>query len=773
MSKNLIIVESPSKAKTISRFLGKDYDVVASMGHVRDLPPKSMGVNVEGNFEPSYIIPPDKKKVIKTLKEKVGQADKIYLASDEDREGEAIAWHLCRVLELDPDKTYRIVFHEITKQAIEAALENPRHIDRNLVDAQQARRVLDRLVGFEVSPVLWKKVKPALSAGRVQSVAVRLIVEREEEIRNFNPENYFKITGEFHPEKREDEIFTAELQEKIPEAEKAKKFLEDCLDAEFTVSDISRKPAVKNPAPPFTTSTLQQEAGRKLGFSVSRTMSVAQQLYEAGYITYMRTDSVNLSSIAIGAAKELITAQYGKEYSKPRNFTTKNKSAQEAHEAIRPSYLERETIQGDRNQQRLYDLIRKRMIASQMAPAKLENTQVTIDISTRSEKLVAKGQVILFDGFLRVYQESRDDDSNEETAGLPRLTVKDTLILQAMEGRERFTKAPPRYSEAALVRKLEELGIGRPSTYAPTISTIQKRKYVVNESRPGERRDYKIFLLANGKVLEKTGSEIQGAEKKKLFPTDTGQVVNQFLMKHFDDILDYGFTADVEVEFDRIAEGRVAWVDMIRDFYGPFHANVEKTMKESEKFKGERYLGKDPESGRDVFVKIGRYGPMAQIGKADEDLKPRFAGLRDHQSLESITLEEALELFRLPRTVGEYEGEPVTANIGRYGPYIKHKNTFYSLGKEDDPLSVSLDRAVELIETKREKDKNKLIKEFPEEPGLKILNGRYGPYISYKKKNTTIPKNTDPATLTLEQCHELINAGAARKSGKRKGKKHS
>ncbi len=495
MSKNLIIVESPSKAKTISRFLGKDYDVVASMGHVRDLPPKSMGVNVEGNFEPSYIIPPDKKKVIKALKEKVSEAGKIFLASDEDREGEAIAWHLCRVLDLDPEKTYRIVFHEITKQAIEEALKNPRHIDRHLVDAQQARRVLDRLVGFEVSPVLWKKVKPALSAGRVQSVAVRLIVEREVEIRNFKPENYFKITGEFHPEKRENETFSTELPEKISEAEKAREFLEDCRDAEFTVSDISRKPAVKNPAPPFTTSTLQQEAGRKLGFSVSRTMSVAQKLYEAGYITYMRTDSVNLSSMAIGAAKELITARYGKEYSKPRNFTTKSKSAQEAHEAIRPSYLSRETIQGDRNQQRLYDLIRKRMIASQMAPAKLENTQVSINISTRPEKLVAKGQVIVFDGFLRVYQESRDEESNEETAGLPRLAVNDALILQAMEGRERFTKAPPRYSEAALVRKLEELGIGRPSTYAPTISTIQKRKYVVNESRPGEKREFKIFIL--------------------------------------------------------------------------------------------------------------------------------------------------------------------------------------------------------------------------------------------------------------------------------------
>lgn len=773
MSKNLIIVESPSKAKTISRFLGREYDVVASMGHVRDLPPKKMGVNVDGNFEPSYIIPPDKKKVIKELKEKVSGAEKVYLASDEDREGEAIAWHLCHVLDLDQDKTYRIVFHEITKHAIEAALENPRHIDRNLVDAQQARRVLDRLVGFEVSPVLWKKVKPALSAGRVQSVAVRLIVEREDEIRKFKSESYFKITGEFCPQNRDNESFTAELPEKITEAGKTKKFLEDCLDAAFTVSDISKKPAVKNPAPPFTTSTLQQEAGRKLGFSVSRTMSVAQKLYEAGYITYMRTDSVNLSSMAIGAAKELITTQYGKEYSKPRNFTTKSKSAQEAHEAIRPSYLGRDTIQGDRNQQRLYDLIRKRMIASQMSPAKLENTQVTIDISTRPETLVAKGQVIVFDGFLKVYQESRDDESNEEAAGLPRLMVNETLLLQEMEGRERFTKAPPRYSEAALVRKLEELGIGRPSTYAPTISTIQKRKYVVNESRPGEKREFTIFQLKNGMILDKTGSEIQGAEKKKLFPTDTGQVVNQFLVKHFEAILDYGFTADVEVEFDRIAEGRKAWVEMIREFYGPFHENVEKTLKESEKFKGERHLGKDPESGRDVFVKIGRYGPMAQLGRADEELKPRFAGLRDNQSLETITLEDALELFKLPRTVGEYEGEPVTANVGRYGPYLKHKNTFYSLGKEDDPLSVSLDRAVELIETKREKDKNKLIKEFPEEPGLKILNGRYGPYISYKKKNTTIPKKTDPVMLTLEQCHELIKAGASKKSGKRKGKKHS
>ncbi len=773
MSKNLIIVESPSKAKTISRFLGKEYDVAASMGHVRDLPPKRMGVNVEGNFEPSYIIPPDKKKIIRDLKSRVSSAENVYIATDEDREGEAIAWHLCQVLGLDPEKTYRIVFHEITKHAIEEALKNPRHIDRHLVDAQQARRVLDRLVGFEVSPVLWKKVKPALSAGRVQSVAVRLIVEREEEIRKFNPESYFKISGEFCPESLDNEMFTAELPEKISEAEKARAFLEDCLDAAFTVSDISKKPAVKNPAPPFTTSTLQQEAGRKLGFSVSRTMSVAQQLYEAGYITYMRTDSVNLSSMAIGAAKELITTQYGKEYSRPRNFTTKSKSAQEAHEAIRPSYLERETIQGDRNQQRLYDLIRKRMIASQMAPAKLENTQVTINISSRSEKLIAKGQVIIFDGFLRVYQESRDDEFNEEAAGLPRLMVNETLLLQEMEGRERFTKAPPRYSEASLVRKLEELGIGRPSTYAPTISTIQKRKYVVNESRPGEKREFTIFTLKNGKVSEKTGSETQGAEKKKLFPTDTGTVVNRFLEKHNEDLHDYGFTAGLELEFDQIAAGQESWVEMIRDFYGPFHENVEKTLKESEKFKGERHLGKEPESGRDVFVKIGRYGPMAQIGRADEELKPRFAGLRDNQSLETITLEEALELFKLPRTVGEYEGEPVTANVGRFGPYVKHKNSFYSLGKEDDPLSVSLDRAVELIETKREKDKNKLIKEFPEEPGLKILNGRYGPYISYKKKNTTIPKKTDPASLTLEQCHELIKAGGTKKAGKRKGKKNT
>ncbi|MDD5582794.1 MAG: type I DNA topoisomerase [Candidatus Marinimicrobia bacterium] len=763
MSKNLVIVESPSKAKTISRFLGKDYDVVASMGHIRDLPPKRMGVNIEGNFEPSYIIPPDKKKVIKALKEKVSRAEKVYLATDEDREGEAIAWHLCDVLGLDSEKTSRIVFHEITKKAIEEALINPRIIDFHLVKAQQARRVLDRLVGFEISPVLWKKVKPALSAGRVQSVAVRLVVEREEEIRTFKPQASFKITGQFRPDNRDGSVFSADLSEKVPTAESAKKFLEACIGATFTVADVVKKPGIKNPPPPFITSTLQQEAARKLGFSVSRTMTVAQQLYEAGYITYMRTDSVNLSSFAIAAAKNLIIDTYGEAYSKPRNYKTKSKSAQEAHEAIRPSYLDKETIEGDRNQQQLYDLIRKRMIASQMAPAKVENTQVTIDISTRPEKFIAKGQVLIFDGFLKLYQESQEDESQEKLAMLPELTVNELLFLQEMQARQRFTKAPARYSEASLVRKLEELGIGRPSTYAPIISTIQKRKYVVIDNREGEERDIAVFTLKNGQVLESKETERYGVEKKKLFPTDMGNVVNAFLVKHFKDILDYGFTADIEVEFDRIAEGKEPWETMIRKFYGPFHENVEKTLKDAKKFKGERYLGKDPISGQDVFVKIGRYGPVAQLGQPNKDLKPRIVGLRDNQSLETITLEKALELFKLPREIGVYEEEPILANVGRFGPYLKHKNTFYALGKEDDPFSITPERAIECIEEKRAKEKNKIIKEFSEEQDLKILNGRYGPYISYKKKNTAIPRNMDAKSLTLEECHKLIKAGNQKK----------
>lgn len=766
MSKNLIIVESPSKAKTISRFLTKEYRVAASMGHIRDLPQKSIGVNVDGNFEPSYVIPPDKRKVIKELKELVSSSEKVFLASDEDREGEAIAWHLCEVLNLNPDTTYRIVFHEITKSAIENALKNPRHINRNLVDAQQARRVLDRLVGFEVSPVLWKKVKPALSAGRVQSVAVRLIAEREEEIRDFIPESFFKISADFYPEGRSKDLFNAELTEKLTDPEKVKTFLQDCTDALFTVGEIVKKPAVKNPPPPFTTSTLQQEAGRKLGLSVSKTMSVAQQLYEAGYITYMRTDSVQLSSMAIAVAKDVIIQQYGQEYSKPRNFTTQSKSAQEAHEAIRPSYMDRETIDGDKNQKRLYDLIRKRMLASQMQAARLENTQAAITISTRPEELTAKGQVIVFDGFLKIYQETSDDDGSNEEKGLPRLKKGEKLHLVQMEGRERFSKPAARYSEAALVRKLEELGIGRPSTYAPTISTIQKRKYVVCENRPGEKRTYTIYLLKDGKITDKSDTEIQGAEKRKLFPTDTGLIVNRFLVIHFDRIVDYGFTAEVEKEFDHIADGRESWVNMIREFYAPFHENVLKTLKESEKFKGERYLGKDPQSDRDVFVKIGRFGPMAQIGRGDEDLKPRFAGLREGQSLETITLDEVLELFKLPRPVGKFENHDIVAAIGRFGPYIKHKNTFYSLKKDDDPHTITLERAEEVIQSKREADKNKVIREFSENPGLKILNGRYGPYISFKRKNYRISKKKDPAALNYEECMAIVNAGDAKKKKK-------
>jgi DNA topoisomerase-1 len=768
MQKNLVIVESPAKAKTIEKFLGKDFQVKSSFGHVRDLAKKDLGVEIEKGFKPVYQVSPDKAKIVQELKKLAKEAELVWLASDEDREGEAIAWHLAEALKLTPEKTRRIVFHEITKPAITQAIENPRSIDQNLVNAQQARRVLDRLVGFELSPLLWKKVKPSLSAGRVQSVAVRLIVERENEIKNFVSTSAFRVTAIFLPEGKSDKSFKAELPHRFKTAEEAEAFVSLCKNASFTIESIEKKPAKRSPAPPFTTSTLQQEAGRKLGYSVSKTMTVAQQLYESGKITYMRTDSLSLSKLAIAKAKEVIDGNYGKDYSKTRQFKTKTKGAQEAHEAIRPTYLENSNIDGDASQKRLYDLIWKRTIASQMSDALLEKTTITIDISGSQHTFVAKGEVITFDGFLKVYQESTDDENEEQRASdrLPSLTVGDKLLAEEITALERFSLHPPRYTEASLVKKMEELGIGRPSTYAPTISTIQKREYVVKEDRDGVERNLTEITLKAGKV--KTGIKVEksGYEKNKLFPTDLGSVVNDFLIKFFTDILDYNFTAGVEKEFDLIAEGKNVWNEMIGEFYESFHTKVEETTEKSGKFSGERLLGQDPESGKNVFVKIGRYGPMAQIGDTESEEKPRFAGLRKNQSLETITLEEALELFSFPKSIGSFEDEEVTVAIGRFGPYVKHKGAFFSIPKGEEPSEVALERAIEIIEEKRKKDREKTIKTFPEKPGLLVLNGRYGPYISYEKKNFRIPKSTDPKKLTVEDCEKIIESSAKTKSKK-------
>ncbi len=759
MTKNLVIVESPAKAKTIEKFLGKDFQVVSSYGHIRDLAKKNNGVDVKNNFEPKYIIPADKKKVVSELKKLSKKAETVWLASDEDREGEAIAWHLKEVLGLNPERTKRIVFNEITKTAIKNAIENPRGIDENLVKAQQARRILDRLVGFEVSPVLWKKVRPALSAGRVQSVAVRLIVEREREIDKFVPESKFRVIGEFYSESDSKTLFKAELNEKFDTEKEAVEFLEKIKDASFVVDSINKKPVKKSPPAPFTTSTLQQEASRKLRFSVSKTMLIAQKLYEAGKITYMRTDSVHLSDLAIGASKEVIENEFGEEYSQPRQFANKSKNAQEAHEAIRPTYLNKSKVGGSADEKALYDLIWKRTIASQMKDAEIERTTVKIDISNSEYFFTAKGEVIKFDGFLKVYKETTEDEQNENgsTAVLPVLNKGEKLTAEKIEAVEKFTRPPARYTEASLVRKLEELGIGRPSTYAPTISTIQKRGYVVKGDREGKERNYVKLVLQNGEIKKETLTEMFGSDKGKLIPTDIAYLVNDFLMKNFPNILDYKFTAKVEDELDEIARGEMRWDDMLNLFYSPFHNDVEKTLKESERVSGERILGIDPKTGKQVSVRMARFGAVAQLTDLNNpDAKPEYAGLRKDQKLETITLEEALKLFELPREVGEYEGEKIIAAIGRFGPYVKHKNKFYSLGKNYDPYTVTLEDAIEVIETKRKADKEKTIKTFEEDENLKILKGRYGPYIKYKRKNIRIPKGTDVENLTYEETMEIV-----------------
>lgn len=777
MIENLVIVESPAKAKTIEKFLGKDFVVKSSYGHIRDLDKKDFGIDIENNFQPRYIVSKDKKAVVKELKDLAKEATHVWLASDEDREGEAIAWHLAEVLKLDLDKTKRIVFHEITKNAIQDAIKNPRIINRDLVNAQQARRVLDRLVGFEVSPVLWKKVKPQLSAGRVQSVAVRLIVEREREILQFKPTSNYRVNGYFivNDKNGKPSILKSELNKRFKTEAEAEAFLQQCSAADFVVNDITVRPTKRTPAPPFTTSTLQQEASRKLGYSVSQTMSVAQKLYEAGKITYMRTDSVNLSSLAIDTSKTKINEMFGSEYSKTRQFKTSSKGAQEAHEAIRPSYMDRELVSGTKQEQRLYDLIWKRTIASQMSDAQLEKTTVNIGISNQSEYFVATGEVIKFEGFLKVYMESTDEEEetqNDKTL-LPPIHKNDQLQLDNAIATQRFTQKPARYTEASLVKKLEEQGIGRPSTYAPIITTIQNRGYVVKEDRAGSEREFTTIKLEGGKIEKIVATENYGYEKSKMFPTDIGMVVNDFLIKYFDRIIDYNFTAKVEKEFDEIADGKVVWNEMIGDFYNPFHENVETTLKVSEKANGERILGEDPVTGKVVSVKIGRYGPLAQLGETvDTDNenaeKPKFASLRTGMHLETITLEEALDLFKLPRDLGEFEDKKVTAAIGRFGPYIRHDSKFVSIGKAYDPLTIELDEAIQLIKEKREKDAKALIKIFDEEPELQIKEGRWGPYIAFKKKNFRLPKNVDASKLTLDECMKIIESGGAKKKTTKK-----
>jgi len=758
MAKNLVIVESPTKAKTIEGFLGKDFTVKASQGHVRDLSKNTLSVDIEKNFEPEYEIPDDKKNLVAELRKLSKAADTVWLASDEDREGESISWHLYEVLDLKKKDTKRIVFHEITKTAITNAIENPRDINMGLVNAQQARRVLDRLVGYELSPLLWKKVKPALSAGRVQSVAVRLIVEREEEIKNFVQSSAYRVTAQFTFAKDGQEYnLSAELPHRFENEKETMKFLESCVNATYKVDDIEKKPAVRYPAPPFTTSTLQQEAARKLGFSVANTMRIAQQLYESGKITYMRTDSVNLSSLALGMAKNEIEKNYGAEYVKTRQYHTKSKGAQEAHEAIRPTYLDQHTIKGTADERRLYELIWKRTIASQMADAQMERTNVNIGISTNDKQFVATGEAILFDGFLKVYRESFDDVANEEdTPILPPIEVNTPLDIEKMEAQQRYTRPPFRYNEASLVKKMEELGIGRPSTYAPTISTIQKREYVTKGDIKGTSQEFQIISLKGNKISEKKGKETIGTEKGKLMPTDIGVLVNKFLLQYFESIIDYNFTANVEKEFDQIEEGQRQWNAMIKDFYKGFHQQIISTTENSGKFSGEKLLGVDPATGKNVYVKVGRFGPVAQIGDTESDEKPRFAGLKKDMSIESVTLEEVLKLFDFPRSLGEFEGKEITIAVGRFGPYVKHDNKFYSLAKTDNPALVEYDRAVEIINEKREKDLNNIIRTFDQDPDMRVLDGRFGPYIAYKKTNYKIPKGTDPTTLSYEDCLAIV-----------------
>lgn len=761
--KNLVIVESPAKAKTIEKFLGPDYKVMSSYGHIRDLKKKDFSIDKSGDFTPVYEIPEDKQELVKQLKKAASQAEMVWLASDEDREGEAIAWHLYEVLELKPENTRRIVFHEITKEAILHAIENPRDIDINLVDAQQARRVLDRIVGFELSPVLWRKIRPSLSAGRVQSVAVRLIVERENEIKAFKSEPYFRVTSQFStPEGR---TVKAELQRRLPDLDSACSFLNDCSSSKFTVSDITVKPLKKQPAPPFTTSTLQQEASRKLGFTVSQTMMLAQRLYEAGHITYMRTDSLNLSNFAINAISKEIKTSLGDKYLKIRKYHTSSKGAQEAHEAIRPTYVEKHSIEGTTNEKRLYNLIWKRTVASQMADAEIEKTTATITVSNRSEAFSATGEVIQFDGFLKVYIESRDDDSTGDSSDiLPAMTQGEELKANSITATERYTQHPPRYTEASLVKKMEELGIGRPSTYAPTISTIQQREYVEKGDRQGTERQFITLTLSCGKINETTKTETVGSDKGKLIPTDTGIVVNDFLTKYFPNVLDYNFTANVEQRFDEIAEGNTGWHSEINGFYNVFHPEVTKASDMRLEHKvGERTLGTDPVSGRRVSVKIGRFGPVVQIGDSSDEEKPQFASLAKDQSVFDITLEQALKLFDLPRTLGEYEGKDVVVGVGRFGPYVRHDGKFVSIPKDIQPTSISLEEAEELINAKRQAEAQKVVKIFDEDPDMQILNGRYGVYIAYKKSNFKIPRTVEnPAELTLEQCMEIVNSQAGK-----------
>ena len=762
MQENLVIVESPAKAKTIEKFLGKDFKVMSSYGHIRDLKKKEISIDLE-TLSPDYEIPEEKKRLVSELKKNAKAAKKVWLASDEDREGEAISWHLCEVLGLDEKNTNRIVFHEITKPAILQAIESPRHLDMNLVNAQQARRILDRLVGFKLSPVLWRKIKPSLSAGRVQSVAVRLIVEREREIQAFHSEPYYRVSAVFiHKDANGATAeVKAELSTRFKTHEEAIAFLEKCKDATFTVSSVTKKPLKRTPAPPFTTSTLQQEAARKLGFSVSQTMVIAQQLYENGHITYMRTDSVNLSSLCVNASKKEIAELYGEEYSKVRQYHTSSKGAQEAHEAIRPTYMSNNKIEGSVQEKRLYDLIWMRTIASQMADAEIEKTTIVIDNSNASEQFVANGEVITFDGFLKVYNVSTDNDNNEEAGNvLPLIMENDSMDYKEIVSTEKFALSPVRYTEASLVHKLEELGIGRPSTYAPTISTIQQRGYVQKGDKKGTERSFSIDTLKNGKLSANSKTEMAGADKGKLIPTDIGTVVNDFLMENFPSIMDYNFTAKVEQEFDKIAEGKEDWTHEMKGFYKDFEPEVEKVLNaRSEHKAGERQLGIDPASGKPVSVKIGRFGPVVQIGIADDNEKPRFAQLPAKMSMETITLEEALDLFQLPRTVGEFEGSSVVIGAGRFGPYVMHNKKYVSLPKSEDPLTITLDTAVQLIKEKRQQEEKRHIKVFEQDPDLEIMNGRYGPYLAYKGKNYRLPKNMHNKLdeITFEDCMNIIN----------------
>ena len=774
MQENLVIVESPAKAKKIEEFLGKDFKVMSSYGHIRDLKKKELSID-EKTMEPCYEIPEEKKKLVTELKATAKQAKKIWLASDEDREGEAISWHLCEVLGLDEEKTSRIVFHEITKPAILDAIQHPRHLDMNLVNAQQARRVLDRIVGFKLSPVLWRKVKPALSAGRVQSVAVRLIVEREREIQKFKSEPYYRVNAVFAliNENGGATEVKAELDQRFKTHEEVEAFLEKCKDAKFSVEAVTKKPLKRTPAPPFTTSTLQQEAARKLGFTVSQTMMVAQRLYEGGRITYMRTDSVNLSTLCSNASKDEIIKVYGNEYSKPRTYHTSSKGAQEAHEAIRPTYMSETSIDGTSQEKRLYELIWKRTIASQMADAQIEKTTINIHIDNTTEKFVANGEVVVFDGFLKVYRESTDEDDNAEdsTHILPAMKEGDELQRREIIATEKFSLAPARYTEASLVKKLEDLGIGRPSTYAPTISTIQQREYVVKGDKQGVERNYTVDSLKGIKITQKTKKEMAGSEKGKLLPTDIGIVVNDFLMANFPNIMDYNFTAHVEQRFDDIAEGKTEWIKWMKDFDKGFEPEVKEVMNaRSEHKAGERELGNDPKSGRPVFVKIGRFGPVVQIGTADDQDKPQFAQLPADKSIETITLEEALELFKLPRQVGEFEGTTVTIGAGRFGPYVLHNRKYVSIPKDIDPMAITLEQAIELINEKRTNEQKRHIKTFEEDEKLELLNGRYGPYIAYDGKNYRIPKakQENVEALTYDECMTIIKEAPEPKTRGRK-----